>query len=68
MRGNQDYSHEDQPFIGTQALQVGGADLLVVEDTQGDFMDARPKPGPATGPGEGGTAGEDLTAEKVINL
>jgi hypothetical protein len=64
MRGSQDSSHEDDPFIGTQVSQTGGADLVEVED----FADARPELGPATGPGEGGTAGKDLTAEEVINL
>jgi hypothetical protein len=64
MRGSQDSSHEDDPFISTQASQAGGANLVEVED----FADARPEPGPAIGPGEGGTAGEELTVEEVINL
>jgi len=68
MRGSQDSSHEDQPFVGTQASQAGGADTVVVEDTEGEFTGARPGPGTATGPGEGGTAGKELTAEEVINL
>jgi hypothetical protein len=68
MRGSQDSSHEEQPFIGTQASQAGGADMVALEDTEGEFTDARPEPGPATGPREGGTAGEDLTAEEVIHL
>ena len=68
MRGNQDSLHEDQPFVATQASQAAGDIREVVKEILGDFTDARPQPGPATGPGEGGTAGADPAAEEVIHL
>ena len=69
MRGNQDATNLEQPYVDTQASRAAGDILLVDTNGLNNFTGACSEPVPMLmRPSEGGTAGADLAVEEVINL
>lgn len=68
MRGSQNVTNLEQPYVDTQASPWAGDTLLVDADGLNNIANVRSEHVPMMRPSEGGIVGVDLAVEDVINL